>query len=107
MTASIFTAMRDIGGKMRSVERVSALLGVYHNPINGLYYAVDWQGGHRAAFQYYGLARRWCHVVEKNCSQLPSSNTEIEIFNDLLKRQGWRVGQLLGDCQVWEFINGH
>lgn len=93
---------REINGELRDVEAVSAFMGIYKNPLNGFWYAVDWKHNHRAAFQTPELARKWIRTANKAFCGLPATNLQYSQFNQNMKSRGWRVVQLLGNCQVWE-----
>ena len=93
---------REVNGELRDVEAVTAYMGIYKNPINGFWYAIDWNHKHRAAFVKIETARNWIRTAAKAFQGLPSTNSELIKFNDAMKLRAWRVVQLLGDCQVWD-----
>lgn len=92
---------REINGVLRDVEAVTAFMGIMQNPVNGFWYAIDWNHKNRAAFETPETARKWCRAANKAYAGLPSTNAEIAAFNEAMTMRGWRVSRLLGDCQVW------
>lgn len=93
---------REVNGELRDVEAVTANMGIYKNPINGLWCAIDWSHKPRAAFREVETARKWCRTANEAHAGLPETNADYDLFNAAMKARGWSVVQLLGDCQVWD-----
>ena len=94
--------MRKVGDQRLYCEVVTPFMLITKDPVSGLWIVVDWASKRRAAFKDDITARLWCRAAFSVFVGVPNTNAEIQEFHDSMTGLGWRIGQYLNSCFMWD-----